>query len=179
MLRELGTPTHVGDNGHGLVLKLAINISLAVQMLAFSEGLPLAERDGVDIKLAVDVITSSPLGSPMLKRARRLVLDLPDEAWFDIGLITRTSRSRRYDTARQVHRSTAVRRQRPTRCWRVRGVALTSATSRSALRGCSTSIAGNASRTSVPGHMSGRTSQARFGPIGTVPTDSSRRCFSL
>ena len=41
VLRELGTPTHVGGNGQGLVLKLAINISLAVQMLAFSEGLLL------------------------------------------------------------------------------------------------------------------------------------------
>ena len=46
VLRVLGTPEHVGQNGHGLVLKLAINISLAVQMLAFSEGLLLAERDG-------------------------------------------------------------------------------------------------------------------------------------
>ena len=55
VLRELGTPTRVGDNGHGLALKLAINISLAVQMLAFSEGLLLAERDGVDRRLAADV----------------------------------------------------------------------------------------------------------------------------
>jgi 3-hydroxyisobutyrate dehydrogenase-like beta-hydroxyacid dehydrogenase len=39
ILRELGAPTHVGDNGHGQVLKLAVNISLAVQMLALAEGL--------------------------------------------------------------------------------------------------------------------------------------------
>jgi 3-hydroxyisobutyrate dehydrogenase-like beta-hydroxyacid dehydrogenase len=45
-LRVLGTPVHVGADGQGLVLKLAINISLAVQMLAFSEGLLLAERTG-------------------------------------------------------------------------------------------------------------------------------------
>ena len=45
LLRELGqTVTHIGPNGQGLVLKLAINISLAVQTLAFSEGLLLAER---------------------------------------------------------------------------------------------------------------------------------------
>src|SRR4029077_11202387 len=44
-LRELGTPTRIGDNGQGLALKLAINISLAVQMLAFSEGLLLAARE--------------------------------------------------------------------------------------------------------------------------------------
>jgi len=87
ILRELGTPTHIGENGQGLVLKLAINISLAVQMLAFAEGLLLAERSGIDPKLAVDVMTSSPIGSPMLKARADLVLDLPDEAWFDIGLM--------------------------------------------------------------------------------------------
>jgi 3-hydroxyisobutyrate dehydrogenase-like beta-hydroxyacid dehydrogenase len=87
ILRELGTPTHVGDNGQGLVLKLAINISLAVQMLAFAEGLLLAERSGIDPKLAVDVMTQSPIGSPMLKARADLVLDLPDEAWFDVELM--------------------------------------------------------------------------------------------
>src|SRR6266446_9227837 len=86
-LRELGTPTHVGENGQGLVLKLAINISLAGQMLAFAEGLVLAERSGIDPKLAVDVITQSALGSPMLKARADLVLDLPDEAWFDVSLM--------------------------------------------------------------------------------------------
>ena len=87
VLRELGTPTHVGDNGQGLVLKLAINISLAVQMLAFAEGLLLAERSGIDRRLAMDVMTQSPIGSPMLKARAPLVLDLPDTAWFDIGLM--------------------------------------------------------------------------------------------
>jgi 3-hydroxyisobutyrate dehydrogenase-like beta-hydroxyacid dehydrogenase len=87
ILRELGTPTHVGENGQGLVLKLAINISLAVQMLAFAEGLVLAERAGIDRKRAVDVMTQSPIGSPMLKARAALVLDLPDEAWFDVSLM--------------------------------------------------------------------------------------------
>jgi 3-hydroxyisobutyrate dehydrogenase-like beta-hydroxyacid dehydrogenase len=87
ILRQLGTPTRVGENGQGLALKLAINISLAVQMLAFAEGLFLAERDGVDRKLAVEVMTQSPIGSPMLKARAPLVLDLPDDAWFDIGLM--------------------------------------------------------------------------------------------
>jgi 3-hydroxyisobutyrate dehydrogenase-like beta-hydroxyacid dehydrogenase len=87
ILRQLGTPTRVGENGQGLALKLAINISLAVQMLAFAEGLFLAERDGVDRKVAVDVMTQSPIGSPMLKARAPLVLDLPDGAWFDIGLM--------------------------------------------------------------------------------------------
>src|SRR5258706_13495184 len=87
ILRELGTPTHIGENGQGLVLKLAINISLAVQMLAFAEGLLLAERSGIDPKRAIEVMTQSPIGSPMLKARADLVLDLPDEAWFDVSLM--------------------------------------------------------------------------------------------
>jgi 3-hydroxyisobutyrate dehydrogenase-like beta-hydroxyacid dehydrogenase len=92
VLRELGTPTYIGDHGQGLSLKLAINISLAVQMLAFAEGLLLAERAGVDLRLAVNVMTQSPIGSPMLKARSALVLDLPDEAWFDVGLMQKDLR---------------------------------------------------------------------------------------
>jgi 3-hydroxyisobutyrate dehydrogenase-like beta-hydroxyacid dehydrogenase len=87
LLRELGTPTHIGDNGLGLVLKLAINISLGVQMLAYSEGLLLAERAGIDPRLATDVMTQSAIGSPMLKARADLVLDQPDEAWFDVSFM--------------------------------------------------------------------------------------------
>ena len=87
LLHELGTPTHIGENGQGLVLKLAINISLAVQMLAFAEGLLLAERGGIDPGAAAEVMASSAIGSPMLKARVPLMLDLPDEAWFDIGLM--------------------------------------------------------------------------------------------
>ena len=75
-----------------MALKLAINISLAVQMLAYSEGLLLAERDGVDPKLASDVMASSPIGSPMLQLRAPLVLDLPQEAWFDVGLMRKDIR---------------------------------------------------------------------------------------
>jgi len=86
-LRELGTPTHIGENGQGLVLKLAINISLAVQMLAFAEGLLLAECGGIDPGAAGEVMAGSAIGSPMLKARLPLILDLPDEAWFDVGLM--------------------------------------------------------------------------------------------
>jgi 3-hydroxyisobutyrate dehydrogenase-like beta-hydroxyacid dehydrogenase len=87
VLRLLGTPVHVGDNGQGLVLKLAINISLAVQMLAFSEGLLLADRDGIDPHLAAKVMSESAIGSPMLKARVPLVLDRPEETWFDVSLM--------------------------------------------------------------------------------------------
>jgi 3-hydroxyisobutyrate dehydrogenase-like beta-hydroxyacid dehydrogenase len=93
LLRQLAqTVTHVGDNGQGLLLKLAINISLAAQMLAFSEGVLLAERGGIDRSLAVEVMAGSPIGSPMLKTRAPLVLDLPDEAWFDVRLMQKDLR---------------------------------------------------------------------------------------
>jgi 3-hydroxyisobutyrate dehydrogenase-like beta-hydroxyacid dehydrogenase len=101
ILRELGTPTHIGENGQGLVLKLAINISLAVQMLAFAEGVVLAQRAGIDPTRAVDVMTQSPIGSPMLKARADLILNLPDDAWFDISLMQKDI-VLALDTARQL-----------------------------------------------------------------------------
>jgi 3-hydroxyisobutyrate dehydrogenase-like beta-hydroxyacid dehydrogenase len=86
-LRVLGTPVHVGANGQGLVLKLAINISLAVQMLAFSEGLLLADRDGIDRHLAATVMSESAIGSPMLKARVPLVLGDSEQTWFDVSLM--------------------------------------------------------------------------------------------
>ncbi len=92
VLQLLGTPVHVGENGQGLVLKLAVNISLAVQMLAFSEGLLLAARDGIEPHLAAKVMSETPIGSPMLKARVPLVLDEPDETWFDVSLMDKDIR---------------------------------------------------------------------------------------
>jgi len=61
-------------------------------MLALSEGLLLATRDGVDRQVALDVMTQSPIGSPMLKARAPLVLDLPEEAWFAIGFMRKDIR---------------------------------------------------------------------------------------
>jgi 3-hydroxyisobutyrate dehydrogenase-like beta-hydroxyacid dehydrogenase len=88
ILRELGTPTRIGANGQGLVLKLAVNISLAVQMIAFAEGLLLAARSGVDRQKALDVMESSAIGSPMLRARAALILDPPaNDAWFDLAFM--------------------------------------------------------------------------------------------
>ena len=88
LLQDLGvTVTHVGDNGAGVLLKLAMNINLAVQTLAFSEGLLLAQRGGLDPAVAADVMSRSSLGSPMLKARVPLILNLPEHAWFTISLL--------------------------------------------------------------------------------------------
>ena len=39
--------THVGGNGLAVSMKIATNLSLAVQMLAFSEGVLLAEKSSI------------------------------------------------------------------------------------------------------------------------------------
>jgi len=83
LLRHLGqSVTRVGENGSGVLLKLAINVSLAVQALAFSEGLLLAERGGLDPRLATQVMAASAVGSPMLQARAPLFLDPPETAWF-------------------------------------------------------------------------------------------------
>jgi 3-hydroxyisobutyrate dehydrogenase-like beta-hydroxyacid dehydrogenase len=88
LLHRLGSSvTHVGGHGQGLLLKLAINISLAAQMLAFSEGLLLAARGGIEPELAARVMTASSIGSPMLRTRAALALDPPAKAWFDVRLM--------------------------------------------------------------------------------------------
>ena len=93
LLRSLGsTITHVGGNGQGLVMKLAVNISLAAQMVAFSEGVLLAERGGIDPALAVSVLAGSAIGSPMLKARAPLVLAEHGPAWFPVDLMQKDLR---------------------------------------------------------------------------------------
>jgi len=93
ILRQLGsTVTFLGDVGHALLLKLAINISLAVQMLAFSEGVLLAELGGVERDVALEVMTHSAIGSPMLQARAALLRELPDDAWFDVTMMQKDLR---------------------------------------------------------------------------------------
>jgi 3-hydroxyisobutyrate dehydrogenase-like beta-hydroxyacid dehydrogenase len=88
ILEDIGPKvTHVGDNGLALVLKIATNLSLAVQMLAFSEGVLLAEKSGIAREVAVDVLTHSVIASPMVKYRGPFVLELPAEAWFNVNMM--------------------------------------------------------------------------------------------
>ena len=79
--------THVGENGLALVVKIATNLSLAVQMMAFSEGVLLAEKSGIKREVAVEVLTSSAIASPMIKYRGPFVLKLPAEAWFNVNMM--------------------------------------------------------------------------------------------
>ncbi|HET7088101.1 MAG TPA: NAD(P)-dependent oxidoreductase [Anaerolineae bacterium] len=79
--------THVGGNGLAVAMKIATNLSLAVQMLAFSEGVLLAEKSGIRRETAVEVLLNSVVASPMVKYRGPFVLSMPDQAWFDVNMM--------------------------------------------------------------------------------------------
>jgi 3-hydroxyisobutyrate dehydrogenase-like beta-hydroxyacid dehydrogenase len=88
LLLDIGPKvTFVGDNGLALVMKIGTNLSLAVQMLAFSEGVLLAEKSGIKREVAVDVLVNSAVASPMIKYRGPFVLQLPPEAWFNVNMM--------------------------------------------------------------------------------------------
>ena len=79
--------TYVGRNGLAVSMKVATNLSLAVQMLAFSEGVLLAEKSGIARETAVEVLLNSVMASPMVKYRGPFILKMPDEAWFDVNMM--------------------------------------------------------------------------------------------
>src|SRR5574342_1428635 len=79
--------TYVGDNGLAVTMKIAANLGLAVQMLAFSEAVLLAEKSGIPRATAVEVLTNSVIGSPMVQYRGPFVLKLPEEAWFNVNMM--------------------------------------------------------------------------------------------
>ncbi|HKD82983.1 MAG TPA: NAD(P)-dependent oxidoreductase [Candidatus Angelobacter sp.] len=88
LLEDIGPKvTYVGDNGIALSMKIATNLSLAVQMLAFSEGVLLAEKSGIARETAVEVLTHSAIASPMIQYRGPFVLGLPEEAWFNVNMM--------------------------------------------------------------------------------------------
>jgi len=79
--------TYVGTNGLAVAMKIATNLSLAVQMLAFSEGVLLAEKSGIQREVAVEVLVNSVIASPMVKYRGPFVLQMPEEAWFNCAMM--------------------------------------------------------------------------------------------
>jgi 3-hydroxyisobutyrate dehydrogenase-like beta-hydroxyacid dehydrogenase len=78
---------YVGANGQALVVKLAINLSLVVQVLSFCESVAMAEKAGIDPEVAVDAISKSVIASPVLGYRAPLILRRPmDVTWADVQL---------------------------------------------------------------------------------------------
>jgi 3-hydroxyisobutyrate dehydrogenase-like beta-hydroxyacid dehydrogenase len=56
-------------------------------MLAFSEGVLIAEKSGIKREVAVEVLLNSVIASPMVKYRGPFVLDMPEEAWFNVNMM--------------------------------------------------------------------------------------------
>ena len=88
ILKDIGpTVNYVGANGLAVMMKVAVNLSLPVQILAFSESLLMAQKMGIDREIAVEVLLNSVVASPALKYRFPFVLDMPDQPLFDVNMI--------------------------------------------------------------------------------------------
>ncbi len=80
--------THIGANGQALIMKVAINLALIVQVVSFCEGVALAEKQGIDREIAVDAMLKSVVASPVLGYRGPFILQgrMPEVAWADVDL---------------------------------------------------------------------------------------------
>lgn len=78
---------YVGTNGQAVLMKIAINLNLQVQLMGFYEGLLLAEKSGIPRETALEVMLNSVIASPSLKYRTPFVLEEPDEVWFSVNMM--------------------------------------------------------------------------------------------
>jgi 3-hydroxyisobutyrate dehydrogenase-like beta-hydroxyacid dehydrogenase len=58
--------THIGGSGLAVQMKIAVNLLLMVEVIAFGEAIALAEKGGVAREVAVDAVLKSVAASPVL-----------------------------------------------------------------------------------------------------------------
>ena len=76
VLRAIGPKvTHIGGNGLAVQMKIAVNLLLMVEVIAFGEAVALAEKGGVAREVAVDAILKSVAASPVLGYRGPFILD--------------------------------------------------------------------------------------------------------
>ena len=78
---------YVGKNGQAVLMKIAINLNLQVQIQGFYEGLLLAVKGGIPLETALEVMLNSVIASPSLKYRTPFILQPPDEAWFNVNMM--------------------------------------------------------------------------------------------
>jgi 3-hydroxyisobutyrate dehydrogenase-like beta-hydroxyacid dehydrogenase len=80
--------TRIGRNGLAVQTKIAINLALVVQVIAFCEGVALAEQGGVDRQAVLDAMRGSVIWSPVLEYRGPFILEgqMPEEALADVTL---------------------------------------------------------------------------------------------
>lgn len=81
------TVNYVGVNGQAVLMKIAVNLNLQVQLMGFCEGLFLAEKGGIARETAMKVLLDSVIASPSLKYRMPFILNEPDEVWFDVNMM--------------------------------------------------------------------------------------------
>ena len=80
--------TRIGGNGLACQMKIAVNLLLMVEVIAFGEAVALAEKGGVAREAAVDAILKSVAASPVLGYRGPFILDgkMPDVPLADVTL---------------------------------------------------------------------------------------------
>jgi 3-hydroxyisobutyrate dehydrogenase-like beta-hydroxyacid dehydrogenase len=89
VLLDIGAKaTYIGDNGMAVQMKLAINLVLMVEVIAFGEGIALAEKGGVERDVAVEALLNSVAASPVLGYRGPFILEgkMPDKPLADVNL---------------------------------------------------------------------------------------------
>ena len=88
ILQDIGpTVDYVGENGLAATMKVAMNLSLPIQILSFCESLLLAEKSGISREAAMTALLNSVVASPALKYRFPLAVDPPEEPLFDVTMI--------------------------------------------------------------------------------------------
>ena len=67
--------THIGGSGLAVQMKIAVNLLLMVEVIAFGEAIALAEKGGVAREVAVDAVLKSVAASPVLGYRGPFILD--------------------------------------------------------------------------------------------------------
>lgn len=78
---------YVGKNGLAVLMKIAVNLNLQVQFVSFCEGLLLAVKGGIPVETALEVMLNSVIASPSLKYRTPFILNMPEEAWFNVNMM--------------------------------------------------------------------------------------------
>ena len=80
--------SYIGASGLAVQMKLAINLVLMVEVIAFCEGVALAEKGGVAREVAVDAMLKSVVASPVLGYRGPFILDgkMPKVPLADVNL---------------------------------------------------------------------------------------------
>jgi len=80
--------TRIGGNGLACQMKIAVNLLLMVEVIAFGEAVALAEKGGVAREAALDAILKSVAASPVLGYRGPFILDgkMPEVPLADVTL---------------------------------------------------------------------------------------------